>query len=343
MIEIWVLRNGVDDDVRVSNRRIIMGGYPVTMLLLVANVVYSYIGFTRPGFLDQHKFQVDGILRRKEYLRILTGSFLHGGWVHLIFNMLSLYYVGRALELYYGFVYGDLGFLVYLGLYGCSMVGGDALALLMHRNDGNYSAVGASGAISGLMFALVVLNPNTPFSFFFIPMPIWLFAILFIGFSLFGMRSQMGRIGHDAHLGGALAGLLFGCLFALNRALDNWILIVCLLVPTLVLIYLFYHNPVLGDDPLAALRNLNWGFKRRQGGGGSGSNNRTQVQEKRVKQDGLEINMKAKLQAEMDGLLEKVHRKGIDSLSATERKRLDELARYLNRSTRTDGGRAPRD
>jgi hypothetical protein len=115
------------------------------------------------------------------------------------------------------------------------------------------------------------------------------------------------------------------------------------MLPTILLLYLFYHNPVLGINPMAALKNMNWGFGQKRKKTTTRVDTRNQPTEKRVKQDGLEINMKAKLQAEMDALLDKVSRKGIHSLTMTERARLDDLAAYLGKSNDLSGGRAPRE
>jgi membrane associated rhomboid family serine protease len=326
-----------------------MKEFPVTVVLMVANIIYSYLGFTRQGFLEKHMFEVGAVVQRKEYLRLVTSGFLHVNWAHLIVNMISLYYMGGALEASYvlgtssGPGYGPLGYVLYLAVYFGSMLGGDLLALALKRNKPGYSAVGASGAVSGVIFALVVLYPyGEILLFFIIPVTFWLFAVLYVVYSLFGIRTGFGNIGHEAHLGGALIGLILGSLFAMHEAQENWILITCLTIPTIALLYLLYHNPNFTIDPIATLKSLNWGFKRKQGQSSSTRSNQTPP-EKRVKQDGLEINMKAKLQAEMDVLLEKVSRKGINNLTMAERKRLDELAAYLNKPGYSSGGRAPRE
>jgi membrane associated rhomboid family serine protease len=321
-----------------------MSEYPITVILLVANVVFSYFGFQRAGWMDKYMFWVEKILIRKEYVRMVSSGFLHVDLVHIVMNMVSLYYMGRMLEVYYAYSYGSLGGVVYLVVYFGSLLGGNALALLLHRNHGDYTAAGASGALSGVMFALVVLAPYEWIRLFgLIPLQYWWYAVLYVIYSLFGIRTQFVRLGHEAHLGGALIGLALGCVFAWRAALEHWVLVVGLTVPTTLLIYLFYHNPVLGLKPLAALQNLDWGFTRKRKKPTTHVNTRNQVVEKRVKQDGLEINMKSKLQQEMDALLDKVAKKGIHGLTMHERARLDELGAYLGKSDDLSGGRAPKD
>ncbi len=320
-----------------------MREYPITVILMVANVIFSYFGFQRAGWMDKYKFWVEGILIRKQYIRLISSGFLHVDLTHIIMNMISLYYMGRLLEVYYAYNYGSLGGLVYLAVYFGSLLGGNALALALHRNHGDYTAAGASGAISGVVFALVLLAPyEWIYMFGLIPMQYWWYAVFYVLYSLFGIRTRFVPIGHEAHLGGAMIGLALSCLFAMDAAREHWILVTGLMLPTNLLLYLFYHNPVLGINPLAALKSMNWGFDRKRKRR-TRVDSRNQPTEKRVKQDGLEINMKAKLQAEMDALLDKVAKKGIHGLTMTERARLDELAAYLGKSDNLSGGRAPRD
>ena len=154
----------------------------IGLLLIIANVAVSYKGFKDHAFFDRYKFSIDGIRLYKDYKRLLTSNFLHVGWSHLLFNMLSLYLFSGPLESY-------LGSANFLLIYFVSMVGCNLLTLLIHRNHGDYSSVGASGGVSGILFASIALFPGMKIGFFFLPLsiPAWLFGILYIAFSIYGI------------------------------------------------------------------------------------------------------------------------------------------------------------
>lgn len=315
-----------------------------TLILLIANVVFTYMGFSKPEIMSRYKFHVERILGYREYDRMFTSGFLHVGWGHLVMNMMSLYFMGGVLERFYcesGQYGAGLGIAIYLIVYVGSLLGGDALALLMRRNDGNYTAVGASGAISGVIFALLVIAPDNWLAVFFIPMPFWLFGIIYVGFSLFGIGAQFGRIGHEAHLGGALVGLLLGCLFAPQQALEHWIFLTALAVPTMFILYGLYRNPNIGSNPLEWLKSIFAPGGPRPSFQQNPRSQSTNPFDVPVKQDGLEVNRRAMMQRELDILLDRVSRKGYHTLSAADRARLDELGRELNKNTDMSGGRAP--
>jgi membrane associated rhomboid family serine protease len=311
---------------------------PLLSLILIAmNVAFSYQGFTRPGFMEKFSFRVGSILHGKEWFRMISSGFLHVDWSHLFMNMLSLYFCGEGLELVCKISMGKLWGLAYIGLYLASLLGGNLLALLLQRKNANYSAVGASGAVSGMIFAFVVLFPKGfVYLFFAIPVPIWLFAILYIAYSIYGIRTRLMNIGHEAHLGGALVGLGVAASLWPESAKANWIFLVAISVPTLIMLFLLYQNPLLGSNPAAYFKNFKL-FRKKPRPFSSNPN----APKPPVKQDGLEVNMRAQLQMEMDQLLEKVAKKGEASLSPKERARLQELADYLNRPGNISGNRAP--
>ena len=182
---------------------------PITLFLLLINVMVSlYALYMDQGLLDRLSFKPYQILKEKAYYRMITGAFVHVGMGHLAFNMITLYFFGPYLEL----LLGPTRFLlIYLG----SLLAAHGLALFMHREDPNYSAVGASGAISGIVFAYCLFNPFSQIGLFFaIWIPAWLFAIGYVALSIYAMKQaqasgQRGGIAHEAHLGGAVGGILF--------------------------------------------------------------------------------------------------------------------------------------
>ena len=180
------------------------------MLLLAANVLISgYALFSDPSLIERLSFRPQRILRNGEWWRLFTGGFVHAGLAHLAFNMITLYFFGPQLE---AGVFGPARFLL---LYFGSELAAHGLSLAMHHDDPHYAAVGASGAVSGVIFAFCLFRPFAMLGVFFvIPMPAIVFAVVYVVGSIWAMRQAEGRqgltggIAHEAHLGGALAGLL---------------------------------------------------------------------------------------------------------------------------------------
>ena len=179
---------------------------PVTLILLVINVLVSgYALLVDASLIDRLAFKPRRILEDGEYQRMITAGFVHAGLAHLAFNMITLYFFGPYLER----LLGPLQFLV---LYFGSELAAHGLALAIHRDDARYAAIGASGAVSGVVFAFCLFNPFAMLGvFFIIPMPAIVFAVVYVVGSIYAMRAsegQRGGIAHEAHLGGALAGLV---------------------------------------------------------------------------------------------------------------------------------------
>ena len=303
----------------------------ITLLLLIANLVFSIYAFQRPEIFERFKFNVGAVLGRKEYHRIITAGFLHGGFGHLFVNLLSLYFVGPAVYGTFFALFGGnavLGGAAYLATYFIAMVGGKMLAIIFHRNNPSYSAIGASGAIAGIIFAFVYFFPSAEFLLFFIlPCPAWLFAILFVGYSLFGMRTQHGNIGHEGHLGGALLGMLMAILLVPSFMKENWWVVLILFVPTATYLYLSLTRPGFHSELVKGKLNLQ---RQRRGP-------RVTVRDPRSRPRPGQPKTDQSPQEEMDELLDKVARKGYDGLTRVEKLRLDELSgRLRERNNRND-------
>jgi membrane associated rhomboid family serine protease len=133
----------------------------LSLLLIIVNVLISYKGFRDTSFFEKFKFETDGILIGKQYYRIISSGFLHANWMHLIFNMLAFYSFSFNLGLH-------LGLPTILIIYFGSLLAGNLFALYIHRNHGDYTAVGASGAVSGIIFACICMFPESPIGLFFI-------------------------------------------------------------------------------------------------------------------------------------------------------------------------------
>lgn len=181
---------------------------PANMALFGANVVLSIMCFQNTELMDKLLFDVGRIRRNREYYRFLSSAFIHADPFHLLMNMLALFFFGPILEL-------QLGIPSFLVLYFGSLAASKAWMWMEHFRDLNYRALGASGAISGITSAAAMFYPfATSYAFFALPMPLIVFALLYILWSAWASSSgRMDGVGHAAHLGGALGGIALVCLF----------------------------------------------------------------------------------------------------------------------------------
>ncbi len=210
----------------------------LVMILIAANVIVSLIGFQNPTFFNRYTFSIKGIIQDKQFDRILVSTFLHVDLVHLLFNMFSFFSFAIHIE-------QEIGrFFLFVLFFGSAILG-DLLAFMIHRKHLKYSAAGASGAISGVIFSSVLFFPNSSIMVFPVPfgIPPWLFAIIFVLVSIYGIGRQAGNIGHEAHLGGALAGVLITGLFYPNLIENQLILTMVLVIPVIVFLILFLLRP----------------------------------------------------------------------------------------------------
>lgn len=183
---------------------------PVTFTLLFANVAISIWAFySNPIYFERFSEWPYQIIHQKRYYQVLTSAFLHANFMHLFFNMFALFSFGTFLETVFINSYGEIyGSLYFFTIYFVSLFTGSFLTVLFNYKNPAYVAVGASGAVSGVVFAYVILFPMNTIGVFFVPMPAFIFAFLYIGASIYGMKSKFGNIGHEAHLGGALGGII---------------------------------------------------------------------------------------------------------------------------------------
>lgn len=204
----------------------------IVLGIIIANVLVSLKGFNEYSFLDKYKFQVSKILNG-EKIRMFTSGFLHVDWLHLGFNMYALYLFGDIVAI----SLGNINFaIIYFG----SLFTGNIYSLSFHKNEPYYSAVGASGAVSGIVYSAIMLYPDMTLMMFPLPIPIpgYIFGVGYLLYSIYGMKKQLGNIGHSAHLGGAMGG--FGLtLVVFPRILTESSLMVLLLALPIVLLLIF--------------------------------------------------------------------------------------------------------
>ncbi len=203
-----------------------------TIVIIAANVIISMKGFNDLAFFEKYKFNIAGI-RRGEQIRMFSSAFLHADFSHLLFNMLTLYFFAPLVILHLGVTYFVL-------VYVASLVIGNLLSFYFHKDEYHYSAIGASGAVMGVLYSAILLDPEMSLFLFFIPIPIpaWLFGVAYLLYSIYGMKSRLGNIGHDAHIGGAVGGYVLTLLFAPYLFSTSLWIVVLLAVPLVLLFVL---------------------------------------------------------------------------------------------------------
>ena len=209
--------------------------HPVLIAVIAITVIISLAGFQNAEVFEKYKFNVSAIKYKKEYIRLLSAGFLHADWGHLFFNMFTLYFFGPiVLE-----AFNIVGFiLIYLG----SIILGNLFSLYLYQKQGWYSAIGASGGVSGILFAAIAVYPMIGIGILFIPIPIkgYVFGLLYFSYSVYMMLNPKphDNIGHAAHLGGAAFGLVYAVVVEPEVAFSN---IYFLGVMSLPLLYMAYQ------------------------------------------------------------------------------------------------------
>jgi membrane associated rhomboid family serine protease len=215
------------------------------IVIMAITVLTSLMAFNDQLRFNQLALHVGAVRKSREYSRLLTSGFVHVGWGHLFFNMLTLYFFGGAVE-------GALGSLYFVLIYVISLVGGNLLAVYINRDNPSYRAVGASGAVSGIMFCHIALFKGTSLGFLILPLefPAWLFGMGYLAYSIYGIRKKNDGIGHEAHLGGAIFGLIAAMAFHPEVLQYNSLTIALVAIPVIVFILILLIKPdLLSEKP----------------------------------------------------------------------------------------------
>lgn len=194
--------------------------------IIAVNVLLSYKGFNDMSFFRKNEFHI-GSIRAGEQIRMITSGFLHADWAHLFFNMFTLY-------MFAPIVIGYFGSFSFLLIYFVSLVAGSLLTLSFHANDFNYRAVGASGAVTGIVFSSILINDNL-WIFGFIPGSIY--GLMYLLSSIYGMKAKRDNIGHVAHFGGAIGGYATTLIKDPNIIFEKSFMVIILAIP-IVLLYI---------------------------------------------------------------------------------------------------------
>lgn len=184
----------------------------ITVIIITITCIVSILCFN--GTLNGNKliFNAYQVWHRKEWYRMLTSGMIHSGWGHLFFNMLTLYFFGRVVEQYFSAAFGGvLGTVLYVVLYVSALAISSLGDLVKYRDNWNYNALGASGAVSAVLFASILFAPKMGIYIYLIPIPVpgYIFAPLYLLYCWYMAKRNMDNIGHTAHFWGAVYGLLF--------------------------------------------------------------------------------------------------------------------------------------
>jgi membrane associated rhomboid family serine protease len=179
------------------------------LLIIASVVIVSVMAFSNQALMERLILIPPRVAKKGEYYRLLTAGWVHGDGGHLFFNMLSLYFFA-------GFVEHALGVLQFVLLYFSAVVVGFIPTVVRYRDRSNYRSLGASGAVSAVIFSAILINPGLSMYLLFIPIPIpgWAFAIAYLAYSAYASRRSVGNINHDAHFAGAIYGVVLTLVLA---------------------------------------------------------------------------------------------------------------------------------
>lgn len=199
--------------------------------IIIANVLFSYKGFNDYNFFRKYEFHIGSIQNGERY-RMLSSAFLHADMMHLAFNMITFYFFAP-------WVIAMLGTWLFLLIYFGSLFLGNILTLVLNKDNYNYRAVGASGAVMGVIYSAILFNPDANlYLFFAIPIPAYLFGIGYLLYSIYGMKAQNDNIGHTAHFGGAIGGYLLTLILVPQLLWVHTKMVILLAIPIVILFYM---------------------------------------------------------------------------------------------------------
>lgn len=201
----------------------------ITLIIIIITSIISYTGFSNPKLIDRLIFYPPAVSNQKQWYRFFSCALIHADFTHLLFNMFSFYSFGAFVEANFNFLFGSMGSILYVALYVISQFLCLIPTYVKHKNDYSYNSLGASGAVSAVIFAGIFLSPLQRLGLLFIPIPIpvFIFGILYLGITAYLDKKGRGNLNHSAHLFGALAGigllLIFGAAFSTENLLGNFI------------------------------------------------------------------------------------------------------------------------
>ena len=200
-----------------------------TIAIIAVNVLVSLKGFNDGSFFERYKFGI-GAIKAGQKERMLTSGFLHVDISHLFMNMFTLFFFADVVINWFGPT-------KFIGIYFISLIAGSLLALFFHKDEPYYSAVGASGAVTGILYAAILLQPDMRLGIMFIPIPLpaYVLGIGYLLYSIYGMKKRLGNIGHTAHFGGAIGGYVTVLLLKPDLLVTDTLMVFLLAIPIIIL------------------------------------------------------------------------------------------------------------
>lgn len=198
----------------------------ITVIIVLVTLVVSFYAWNREEVMRKLIMEPYAINKNKEYYRLVTSGFIHADYIHLFFNLLGLYSFGQFVEVVFLHHFHGYGTLAYILFYLLAIVVSDLPTYIKNKNNYRYASLGASGGVSALIIVSIIFNPFHEIYFFFIPMPGVVMGILYITYSYYMGKRQFDNINHDAHLYGALFGIVTVCFLFPHAVIEFYQLII---------------------------------------------------------------------------------------------------------------------
>jgi len=178
----------------------------VTLIIIAITCAVSFVALNNPKMIDALILWPPAVARDNQFYRLISYGLIHADIPHLLFNMITLYFFGRVMESFYNAAMGDFGFAVF---YVLGLLASILPTYLKHKGDSNYRSLGASGAVSAVLFAFILFQPWALIYVFFLPVPAIVYAVLYVAYTIYSERQGGDNINHSAHLWGAAYGIGF--------------------------------------------------------------------------------------------------------------------------------------
>ncbi|MCW3805021.1 rhomboid family intramembrane serine protease [Plebeiibacterium marinum] len=193
----------------------------VLIILIAAIIIISATAFSQTTLLYRYQFNAYQIIHRKQYIRLISHGFLHGSWTHLLVNMFVLHSFGRAVIYHLNDNFEGRGIPMFLLLFFSSLIFSSLYSLIKEKDNPHYNAIGASGAVSAVVFTSIFFSPySLLYIFFAIPVPGIVFGVAYLIYSRVMAQRNVDNIGHDAHFWGAVFGFIFPILYKPSLFID---------------------------------------------------------------------------------------------------------------------------